>query len=67
MPATPIRSIRVDDTLWTEFGVATEALGLDRAAVLVAFMRRFVAVMDPAETLRASDKPESPPRALLKK
>lgn len=45
MANTPLKRIRVDDDLWEDFGLATEALGLDRTKALVAFMRRFVTAM----------------------
>lgn len=45
MAVTPLKRIRVDEGLWSDFGDAAEALGLDRTKVLVAFMRRIVDAM----------------------
>jgi len=63
---TPMRTIRIDDQLWDEFGAAADALGTDRTKVLVGFIRRLVAAMDPAALIRSTDtdpRPTVPPSA----
>jgi len=54
MANTPLKRIRVDDQLWTRFGLAAEAIGTDRTKVIVGFMRAFVDAMDPRRA-RSSD------------
>jgi hypothetical protein len=45
MPVTPLKRIRVDDTLWQRFGDATTSMGADRTKVLVAFMRNYISAV----------------------
>ena len=61
MAVTPLKRLRVDETLWENFGDAAEALGLDRTKVLVAFMHRFVDAMAvrSASPDHAAERPHS--------
>jgi hypothetical protein len=42
LPATPHRSVKVSDALWTRAGIKCERLGLTRTDVIVAALEKFV-------------------------
>lgn len=62
MANTPVRNLRVEQTLWEDFGTAVEAIGATRTDVLTGFMRRFVAAMAiPATHSDEGDQGEAVP------
>jgi antitoxin component of RelBE/YafQ-DinJ toxin-antitoxin module len=42
-PATANRTIRIDETLWANAGAVAKAHGTDRATVIKAFLRWYIA------------------------